>query len=212
MFTFIHTQHYTYQILIQRCVTHSVLDNRWQFTTVYSENLATKAGGVKGGDAVTIIRHVDSGALTFELLKHENNPHRVSFHPWIAHVRAFARLRVREGAKERRREGSRKMASERVCDRVRVPERVCVCVCACVCVVRVCVLVCACPCACLCRSQRQFWSLGTATDRLHSCSAHARVPRQRCPSTQPRAIPTRKASARGRLMAHLPAHPAHRQA
>lgn len=96
--------------------------------------------------------------------------------------------------------------------RVRAEGCVCVCVCACVCVVRVCVLVCACPCACLCRSQRQFWSLGTATDRLHSCSAHARVPRQRCPSTQPRAIPTRKASARRRLMAHLPAHPAHRQA
>jgi hypothetical protein len=121
MFAYIHTQHYTHQILIQRCVTHSVLDNRWQFTTVHSENLATKAGGVKGGDAVTIIRHVDSGALTSELLKHENNPQRVLFRPWIAHVRAFARFRVREGAKERRREGSRKRASELVCDRVLVP-------------------------------------------------------------------------------------------
>jgi len=83
--------------------THSVLDDRWQFTTVHSKNLATKAVGVKGDEAVTIIRHTDSGALTSELLKSwDKNPHRVSVDPWIVHVRvrALARVRVRESAKE----------------------------------------------------------------------------------------------------------------
>jgi len=101
-----------------------VLDSRWRFTTVHSDQLAAKGGGVKGGGVSTVIRHADSGAIMTCV-----SPYGVYPIHWVCmFVRLHASMRIREGGRNR----SGTCGSDAVLAHMYL-NYVCVCVCVCVC-------------------------------------------------------------------------------